>query len=163
MQNCRQESDFYLTLDPWIKLIPLDKSRAWSCHPYTHANISTIVLSPCQYLIQCWLDNCETTAWWHKDWSKHAGFALVQTMSGSINTMLVSKSMLIHQLLITSQCKSTCRVLIGIRNSFVVLQYIRHAINIENQGRLVNSSTLSDTGNISVSVSSNIGNGHATL
>ena len=26
--NCRQESDFYLILDPWIKLIWFDKSRA---------------------------------------------------------------------------------------------------------------------------------------
>ena len=26
---CRQESDFYLILDPWIKLIWFDKSRAW--------------------------------------------------------------------------------------------------------------------------------------
>ena len=56
MWNCRQESDFYLILDPWITLIRFDKSRArgrwvkwvwvkwyWSmqlveysswCHPY---------------------------------------------------------------------------------------------------------------------------------
>ena len=29
MWNCRQESDFYLILDPWITLIRFDKSRAW--------------------------------------------------------------------------------------------------------------------------------------
>ena len=28
MWNCRQESDFYLILDPWITLIRFDKSRA---------------------------------------------------------------------------------------------------------------------------------------
>ena len=30
MRNCRQENDFYLNLDPRIKLIWFDKSRAWS-------------------------------------------------------------------------------------------------------------------------------------
>ena len=36
MWNCRQESDFYLILDPWITLIRFDKSRAWFTDEYMH-------------------------------------------------------------------------------------------------------------------------------
>ena len=36
MWNCRQESDFYLILDPWITLIRFDKSRAWLCKVGSH-------------------------------------------------------------------------------------------------------------------------------
>ena len=36
MRNFRQESDFYFILDPWIKLIWFDKSRAWCYNMGTH-------------------------------------------------------------------------------------------------------------------------------
>ena len=41
MRNCRQESDFYLILDPRIKLIWFDKSGAWTIYSITAADLTT--------------------------------------------------------------------------------------------------------------------------